>query len=292
MRRAAGVPPIRLGYSFVPFPRWIATDRRHGRLSAEDVDLLLYLFSCARNGALAARAETPRLQLERIVEAIHWPHKEESLKRRLRTMRADGRYLTYRTEGNSRHKHGHTYVFTLFPDDPGPSALRPAVDADQSTQLDPFETPATGGITANTLGTPHAAAPTLVAPKPRPPEAGAHPPVDHPAKPLQQHDPSAFTEGSRPPASDLRDKAKACTKDTVAERASQQQDATDPHQEVAAHETEDRVLRAFEEHRRRESAAPKEPAQRLKAQPFHCTCVPKPEGHWCYACSRPVLREP
>lgn len=111
-----------LGYLFAPVPRWLRSERQEGRLSDSDYDLLAFLYGCATFDALKARQETPRLRLERIADGVRWKHDPESLQKRLRRLR--GRYFDYRLEGNPRT--GFTYVFTLFPDGPGPSDIRPS----------------------------------------------------------------------------------------------------------------------------------------------------------------------
>src|SRR4051794_39791654 len=98
----------KLGYPFTPIPDWLRAERREGRLSAQDYDLIGYLYERADFGKLARREETPRLSLEQIAEATRSGVKLPSLQKHLKRLTLGGAF-TYRVEGNSRR--GVRYVF-------------------------------------------------------------------------------------------------------------------------------------------------------------------------------------
>jgi hypothetical protein len=127
-----------LGYPFTPVPRRARAARRERRISADDYDLIAFVYDRANPRDLARRRAIVRLTKEQIVEGIAFAGKWDTLYKRIRRLaETPEAWFSCRSEGD-RHR-GFAYAFDLYPDAPaGLSDLRPSkVEPARPTESEP-----------------------------------------------------------------------------------------------------------------------------------------------------------
>jgi hypothetical protein len=112
-----------LDYSFVPVPQRALQALRAGRLSADELAILAFLYWRARWGALRERRVAVSMTLAQLAEGVGFRGPLDTLGKRLRRLRAKPEsWFTYSITGPDR------YELTLHSEAPEPSAECPGSD--------------------------------------------------------------------------------------------------------------------------------------------------------------------
>lgn len=140
-----------LGFSFSPVPRRLRVARRARRLSANEYDLLAFLYDRANTDALKEGQETPRLTADQIVEGVPGTGEWATIYKRLQRVRdAPEKWLIWRVRGDRWR--GFEYVFTLLPAPPERCEQCPSASEDASPTRPFPETQAGNGFAPDAGG--------------------------------------------------------------------------------------------------------------------------------------------